>query len=731
LNLSTFSLSHLLTLGFFLACVSLPAHPERRASAERHRALVYERLPVERWFVPGELGHELGKAPSTPGEGAFRIRSIIAPGPGLLGEWARRNQLTQRRGQLHNLAYIFHPQLFDAHPEFFPLVDGERWRPPDDPRLVAWQPDLAEPAAIAHAADYARRYFSENPEAWWVRLGTNDGLIFGDSEGVREWTYPPRWFRRKPDYSDLVFQFMNQVAEAVSPDWPERHFGQLAYYWTENAPSFPLHPKIVPFLATDQSQLYDADYRAKEWDLKERWGEAGPERMGLSDYLYGNGFLIPRQHLPMVAEHIRHARSVGFTDYHGLAGFNWGLDGPQPWAVTQLLLDPFQPLEPLLAEYYRRYFRAAADPMRQFFEECERIWREQPGAAYWLKHFRNESQAELFPSHVNRRLRTLLDEAAARVRHDPVASARVELTSAAFSVTEAFARFHEARQALSSALMEWMEESDPDHLQALLEAYVEAREGQGAGGSGQGAGNRVNSGLTPGFLPTWKRVQQNHPLAMSRTNLDVYLMNDPGPTAAALLDQRVGAGAVRHPVVPDLAWDLSADLTGGVEIAGLTYRLDMPPGWSARVEPFEGATAEFESGITDYGLEIMNTEDAVSSVNHNSKFIIHNQKRLEAWHWLAVPADALGLASIEVRGSLGPSSFLLLRASWVDADQQFVGEDSVVRLHEGTHPGGKRLRLLLDPPEGAVFMRYRLNVFHMMPGDWLEMQDPRVEWFFR
>jgi hypothetical protein len=53
-----------------------------------------------------------------------------------------------------------------------------------------------------------------------------------------------------------------------------------------------------------------------------------------------------------------------------------------------------------------------------------------------------------------------------------------------------------------------------------------------------------------------------------------------------------------------------------------------------------------------------------------------------------------------------------------------------VRLHEGSHPEWKSLRLFLDPPEGAVSVRYRLTAFHMMPGDWVEAREPGLAWFF-
>jgi len=43
-----------------------------------------------------------------------------------------------------------------------------------------------------------------------------------------------------------------------------------------------------------------------------------------------------------VERFFREARAAGFTDYYAEVYPNWGLDGPQPWLVAQLLQDPAQ-----------------------------------------------------------------------------------------------------------------------------------------------------------------------------------------------------------------------------------------------------------------------------------------------------------------------------------------------------------------------------------------------------
>jgi hypothetical protein len=679
-----------LVLGIPLAS---SADSDLRAVASHNRTSPAEPHLHERAFIPGSLGRESGRPPPAVGATGFHTRYLAELNETALGQWAHTNQLTGRMPNSHNLHRILPASLFASYPEFFPEVAGERWEPPGNLSRVNWNPDLGEPAVAEWVATQAARHFSGNPQTEVFSVATNDGLIFGDSAATRRWAYPPRWFRQRPDYSDLVFNFTNEVAGHLSADWPGKFVSQLAYYWTEHPPTFPLHPRVIPVLATDQSQLYHAAFRAGEIGLLEAWGASGAERLALWHYLFGSGFLIPRQHITLIAEHLRAAREAGFTDYFAETGFNWGLDGPQPWITALLLTDPFQALEPLLDEYYERFFRAAAEPMRAFFERCEEIWRNQPGPPYWLKHFINESQAELFPPSENRRLRRLLDEAAGLVAGDSVAAQRVALTSAAFSVTEAFAHFHEARQNLGDALLNRLDDEAPEHLQALLEVYEDARDGDS------------------GFLGTLRRVEEAYPLAMHDVRPGVFLLNDPGPVARALLAASVGEFSPAHPLVPDLGF--GGERTGRVELAGLKVRLDMPPGWGGRVEPWQGFRVDWLE--QSEGTPVLRME---------------NQKRLEIWNWQPVPSDVLGLAALEVRGRLSPGAFSLLRASWADESGNFLGEEAAIRLHEGHHPDWRSLRLLLRPPVGATRVRYRITTFHMMKGDFLEIREPSLTWYW-
>jgi|GEM_PF-2642013 len=868
--------------------------------------------------VGGQVDGRTDFKPTTT-ERSFLTRAL----GGVDAEWGKFNGLGPRLNFSHNLNRVFPAELFDSQPELFPMVGGQRMRPGTG--RVNWNPDLGEPRVAGVAAEAAMQYFRANPDTVSFALGVNDGLRFGESPATLKWVEPAKWFRDRPDYSDLIFNFMNAVAEKTVVEWPEKYVGALAYYWAENVPSFPLHPNVIPFLTADRSQFYDREFREEELGLQEKWGRAraanrkavsgdggdaelteslsesgklegrkvqagmsgikpdphseavtrvngklgmgngaaagsssegvkvedrkvqagmsgikpdphseavtrvngklgmgngaaagspvsgeatatesrvsgeanssklpapsSQPRVGIYDYIYGTGFLIPRIHTQALAEHLKHARRAGFTDYFAEMSPNWGLDGPQPWLVSQLLMDPELSVDALLREYYTRYFRTAARPMRQFFERCEAVWNQQPGRPYWLKHFRNDSQAALFPAKEIARLRGYLERAVALAGDDLVLADRVRLVSDAFGVTERFSRFYTARDLLARTVMETegqvdfnakalrrgeRENIDENNIEELATKRREntlkggaakplvngkkRMENGGATSSAVGGGADVGHKALPtgenlgGLLENYQAardelvryvgwLQTAQPLALSKWNIEDFLRYDPGETARALLGARSQAQA--HGAFDDQWSELrplyskrwEGDSFPAQIIAGLPYSIGLPLGWQSTVEPWQGLVAELRRGKDD--------GEARAPILR-----LENNKLTTLWQWTRVPVGAkespvngkLGMGnggndqfanlSIEVRGRVGVSAFLSLTATWLDADQKQIGSSVDVKLPAGDWPAWVKLRNIAAPPANAAYLNFMVWVAHQQPGDWLEVRDPRLEWFF-
>jgi hypothetical protein len=296
-----------------------------------------------RWFMPGPLGESIPQMDSLAvpiggevREPAWLSREFWGLGPGG-DEWAALNGLRRRFAFSHNLSTVFPPELADKHPEWFPILDGGRLRPiPGDHR---WQPDLTREDVAAHAADIAARHFVENPRAASFALGVNDSVRFDQSDATRAVVEPLRWHRGFPDYSDLVFGFMNRAAESLGDRAPGMRLGALAYFWAENTPQFPVHPRVLPYLTTDRSQFYDAGYKAADLALIRAWCASGAETVGIYDYSYGSRFLVPRiYHREMIGA-IAAAHTIGARGYFAEMNSHRGFDAFKGWATARTLWD--------------------------------------------------------------------------------------------------------------------------------------------------------------------------------------------------------------------------------------------------------------------------------------------------------------------------------------------------------------------------------------------------------
>ena len=662
--------------------------------------------------MPGPLGYEPGSAPPPPAVDAFLTRAM---GLGHTEEekvWAGKNLLTPPLAFMHNLAMIVRREDYATHPEWFPLVAGQRYRPPE--QIVNWNPDLASEAVVQRAAQAACTAFQADRQRESFSLGINDALIYGESPEMLPWITPPRYFRSRPNYSDLVFQFNNRVAEQVDRSFPDRYLGVLAYYWCEAVPTIRVHPQIVPFLTADRSQGYDRQWWQEETRLQLAWAAKGTRRLGLYDYLDGAGFLIPRLHTRLIAEYLPRARRLGFTDYFGESSPNWGLDGPQQWLVAQLIARPSASAPSLLNEYYRRFFGEAAAPMRQFFGRCEDLWMAQPPPADWLKHFRSETQAGLFPSSECARLRALLEQARACCQSEKVRQ-RVEFVSAAFGVTERFVAFCEAKAEVSRLTADggrWtVGQSDrrtvgPGLLTAL-EGYLRAK---------------------TKFVDYMKRLEQTQPLAIYSGKLDDFLCMDPAYDAALTVleqgadevaiirlgdpaaddalrcwRQRLAGAAVERLQTPSF----EGPVKPGLRIAGLQYRADLTAGWDSRVEPAENVVAAVTAAAARTG---------------SAGLRLANHKYTSVFFWSPRQLAQGFEVAAYLRGQLSSSARVMLSISWLDASQRLIGSRRVRFIPTSTTEW-TRIRVGQASPVNAAWVAVGIVAISQLPGDWVDVDD--------
>ncbi|HLP07199.1 MAG TPA: DUF4838 domain-containing protein [Opitutaceae bacterium] len=383
-------------------------------------AWLLQREAGVRWYAPGALGEVI------PRRDAWTLRDLaIVREPayvsrevhGLRGEagrdWERRNGLRRRLDYSHNLTNVFTPEVYDAHPEWFGEIGGVRRRPMGKGEYH-WQPELSRADVAEFAAERAAEALARVPERASFAFGVNDTVRFDQGAGTRAVVEPLRYFREKPDYSALVFGFMNRAAESLArrPGMENRYLGCLAYFWCENPPAFRVNERVMPYVTTDRTQFYDTRFRAEDYALMSRWGRSGVRAFGLWEYAEGNAFLIPRVPHAALAESLREGWWRGARGYMGECGPHAGFDAYKIWMLAQLMWDPARTDAELADDFFGGWYGPAAEPMRRFFARCEEVWMAQSGPPWWIKLYQQQDQALLFPPEVCAELRRYLDEAA-------------------------------------------------------------------------------------------------------------------------------------------------------------------------------------------------------------------------------------------------------------------------------------------------------------------------------
>jgi hypothetical protein len=413
-----------------------------------------ERLGV-RWFFPGDAGMVVPKtgdialpALDVREEPHFLLRMnqrIIFPSPRYLKMgvfkldeynelgWHGRNQrlwMVRMRSSSRHMAFNHRPhrqqwsRRFAAeHPDYFALQrDGKRMTGGRKQRHYL---NYTSPGVFEETLNDIEAYFSGQPaearglrshEKFELNRGWDPASCYGDSfsllpnDGLRV-DYSPESQRFLHEdmpfphrHSDYVWQFIERVARAVKPRFPDKVLTCLAYqtYWEIPQSVTSLPDNVVVGIAalsgcSRMSMSANPKRYAEFLDLIERWSRMSKQPMlfwHYSLFRHNQGSL---KGVPMVLP--RHASTV-FRDLakHGRYMFmqndfdNIMFDHVNRYVYSRLMWDPRADVDALLADYHRSFYGPAAEPMAVFFDDVEErcvalASARADAVAIWEVHF--------------------------------------------------------------------------------------------------------------------------------------------------------------------------------------------------------------------------------------------------------------------------------------------------------------------------------------------------------
>ena len=292
-----------------------------------------------------------------------RIRYAAYDAPSVppgLGGCHRLHFFEGRGSAYHSFFEILPPaKHFDAHPEWYSLVGGER---------CAKQLCLTNPEMEAAFVEETLRVLRADPDCDFLSVSQNDWQGACECPACRAAEAETGGVPAGP-----LLRFVNRVAEAVEREFPRVTVETFAYQYTRRAPTGVAPRRNVLVRLCDiecpfSVPLADADLPAAadfRHDLRD-WCALAPGRVFVWDYVTDfHDYFAPHPNLLSLGPNVRlfaGAGAVGLFEQGDTCSGAGELAPLRTWLLGHLLWDPAADDRALLREFVRGYWGSAAAP---------------------------------------------------------------------------------------------------------------------------------------------------------------------------------------------------------------------------------------------------------------------------------------------------------------------------------------------------------------------------------
>jgi hypothetical protein len=358
-----------------------------------------ERFCGVRWYGPGEStviipaaktvragGEDIRRAPALKHRGAL----VSGSWPFLQGQWGQfsREQLCLHWRRLR----LGGERWADNHTFFTETIKTLFTNPVyqcQNPSGRGSQLCYSSPQLVSQVVQMARDYFDGKGSlpVGWKAAGDYFAIVPDDNINLckcgacdallKQGAGRKTGFFSSGEMSDYWFSFVNAVAREVRQTHPKKFIATLGYWNYAVPPSFALEPNvsISPCLHT----CYAVHPEMRENDLKlyRAWRQQAKAPMFLWVYYHHpmEAALIGRwKCFPNVMVHAT-AKAMQMFIQDGVRGiFECGeQDQLEQYVMAKVWDDPRVDVDGLIEEFFRLYFGAAGEPMKQFYLTLESI----------------------------------------------------------------------------------------------------------------------------------------------------------------------------------------------------------------------------------------------------------------------------------------------------------------------------------------------------------------------
>ena len=290
--------------------------------------------------------------------------------------WAARNKMNgsmDSRSQPGGVesywgVHTFYPlmppsEFFKKHPEYYSLIDGKRTH--DHAQLCLSNPDV-----LKIITERIKKTIRENPDYLIYDISQNDWYNPCQCDKCRAIV------KSEGAESGIIIWFVNQVAEAVEKEFPDKYIGTLAYQYTRTPPK-NIHPRnnvVVRLCSIECCFAHDfkscPENQSFLRDLK-NWSAIAPH-MYIWDYVVTfNHYILPYPNFKVLQPNIqtfRENNSIGIMEQAAYQSRGGEFSELRAYLISRLLWNPDCNVENIINDFMYGYYGRAGKYVRQYFD---------------------------------------------------------------------------------------------------------------------------------------------------------------------------------------------------------------------------------------------------------------------------------------------------------------------------------------------------------------------------
>ena len=347
-------------------------------------------------------------------------------------EWAARNRVNGAMGyrkqpggvESYWAVHTFYPlmppsEFFADHPEYYSLISGKRIH--EQAQLCLSNPDV-----LKIMTERIKKRMRESPEYLIYDVSQNDWYNPCQCEKCQEIV------KREGGESGIMIWFVNQIAESVEKEFPDKFIGTLAYLYTRTPPKH-IHPRsnVVVRLCSIEC-CFSHDFKSScpenQLFLKDltSWSVLAPH-LYIWDYVVDFAhFLLPYPNFKVLQPNIqtfRDNKSIGIMEQGAYQCRGGEFSELRSYLIARLFWNPDCDADKVISDFMNGYYGRSGKFVRQYFDQLQ--GRITPDAHI---HPNLSPDDRIFSDRFIKDSYTLFEEAT-KVADNPDVLRRVELAS--------------------------------------------------------------------------------------------------------------------------------------------------------------------------------------------------------------------------------------------------------------------------------------------------------------